>query len=116
MLPYVCRQSLHLAAKGVMLFDFGRPSKGSHFLKRLPLLRLREWGVFLTGFNEALAAFLFHPVPSPMNKLLLISLPRSLSLDFGDGRGYRPVVWDQPIATTYATAGTKRVRVRVLQV
>ena len=51
-----------------------------------------------------------------MNKLLLISLPRSVSLDFGDGRGYRPVVWDQPIATTYATAGTKRVRVRVLQV
>ena len=51
-----------------------------------------------------------------MNKLLLISLPRSVSLDFGDDRGYQPATWDQPLGTTYATAGTKRVRVRARRV
>jgi hypothetical protein len=36
-----------------------------------------------------------------------------LSIDFGDGRGYLPVTWGQPIGTNYCTAGTKRVKVRV---
>ena len=41
------------------------------------------------------------------------TLPDSLSLDFGDGNGYRPVTWGQELATTYATAGTKRIKVKV---
>ena len=38
--------------------------------------------------------------------------PIALYLDFDDGNGYRPAAWDQPLATTYATAGTKRVKVK----
>ncbi|WP_310394078.1 T9SS type A sorting domain-containing protein [Hymenobacter sp.] len=38
---------------------------------------------------------------------------RSLSLDFGDGRGYLATAWNQPLAASYSTAGTKRVKVRV---
>lgn len=38
--------------------------------------------------------------------------PSALYLDFGDGNGYRPATWGQPLATTYATAGTKRVKVK----
>lgn len=38
----------------------------------------------------------------------------SLSLDFADGRGYQPVTWGQPLATTYATAGAKRVKVKAV--
>jgi hypothetical protein len=38
---------------------------------------------------------------------------RSISLDFGDGRGYLPVTWGQPIGANYCTVGTKRVAVRV---
>ncbi len=34
-------------------------------------------------------------------------------IDFGDGRGYQPGAWDQPITTTYATAGLKRVKVKL---
>ena len=37
---------------------------------------------------------------------------RSLDIDFGDGQGYRTTTWGQPIATTYANAGTYRVKVR----
>ena len=36
-------------------------------------------------------------------------LPSQLALDFGDGQGYRPAAWGQPLGTTYATGGTKRV-------
>ncbi|GAB3861244.1 hypothetical protein GCM10028822_40420 [Hymenobacter terrigena] len=36
-----------------------------------------------------------------------------ISLDFGDGRGYLPVTWNQPLAASYGTAGTKRVKVRL---
>ena len=36
------------------------------------------------------------------------------SLDFGDGQGYRPAAWDQPLTTTYVTAGTKRVKVKLV--
>ena len=36
-----------------------------------------------------------------------------VELDFGDGQGYRPATWDQPLSTAYATAGTKRVKVRI---
>lgn len=38
--------------------------------------------------------------------------PTGKYLDFGDGRGYLPVTWDQAIAANYSTAGTKRVKVR----
>ena len=38
---------------------------------------------------------------------------QALSLDFGDGRGYLPATWGQPLAASYTTAGTKRVKVRV---
>ncbi|WP_375416206.1 T9SS type A sorting domain-containing protein [uncultured Hymenobacter sp.] len=34
-------------------------------------------------------------------------------IDFGDGRGYQPGAWDQPVSTTYATAGLKRVKVKL---
>ena len=37
----------------------------------------------------------------------------SLSIDFGDGRGYLPATWDQPVAASYCTAGTKRIKVQV---
>jgi hypothetical protein len=37
----------------------------------------------------------------------------SPQLDFGDGRGYQTVSWNQPISTTYATAGLKRVKVKL---
>ncbi len=40
--------------------------------------------------------------------------PGSLALDFGDGNGYQAVTWGQPIGTTYATAGTKRIKVKAL--
>jgi pimeloyl-ACP methyl ester carboxylesterase len=42
------------------------------------------------------------------------TLPLSLELDFGDGRGYQSATWDQPVATTYSGAGTYRVRVRAV--
>lgn len=38
----------------------------------------------------------------------------ALALDFGDGQGYRAATWDQPLSTTYATAGTKRVKVKLV--
>ena len=38
--------------------------------------------------------------------------PQEKYLDFGDGRGYLPVSWDQPLAANYQTAGIKRVKVR----
>ncbi len=38
---------------------------------------------------------------------------RTLSIDFGDGRGYLSATWGQPLAASYATSGTKRVKVRV---
>lgn len=38
---------------------------------------------------------------------------QSLSIDFGDGRGYLPAAWGQAIATNYSSVGTKRVRVKV---
>lgn len=34
-------------------------------------------------------------------------------IDFGDGQGYRPATWDQPLGVTYATSGTKRVKIKV---
>ncbi len=37
----------------------------------------------------------------------------SFSLDFGDGRGYLPANWAEPVSASYTTAGTKRVKVRV---
>lgn len=36
----------------------------------------------------------------------------TLLLDFGDGQGYRYTAWDQPLSTTYATGGTKRIKVK----
>lgn len=38
----------------------------------------------------------------------------ALYLDFGDGQGYRSATWNQPLSTTYATSGTKRVKVKLL--
>lgn len=38
---------------------------------------------------------------------------QTLSVDFGDGRGYIGAAWNQPVAAHYATAGTWRVKVRV---
>lgn len=38
----------------------------------------------------------------------------ALYLDFGDGQGYRTAAWDQPLATTYGSAGTKRVKVKLV--
>lgn len=40
-------------------------------------------------------------------------LSPTIALDFGDGNGYQPVNWDQAISTTYATAGTKRIKVKI---
>jgi len=40
------------------------------------------------------------------------SAPLNLYLDFGDGRGYQPATWGQPLSTTYGTAGLKRVKVK----
>lgn len=37
----------------------------------------------------------------------------SISLDFGDGRGYLTATWGQPLTAGYTSAGTKRVKVRV---
>ncbi len=37
-----------------------------------------------------------------------------LYLDFGDGQGYRRAGWDQPLSTTYATPGPKRIKVHQL--
>lgn len=39
-------------------------------------------------------------------------LVQSLEVDFGDGQGYVPAGFDQPIGTTYASAGAKQVKVR----
>ncbi|MBC6700475.1 esterase/lipase family protein [Hymenobacter puniceus] len=36
-----------------------------------------------------------------------------LSVDFGDGRGYVPAAWDQPVSASFCTAGTRRIKVRV---
>ena len=41
-------------------------------------------------------------------------LPSAIYLDFGNGQGYRAAAWDQPLSATYPTAGTKRVRVKVV--
>ena len=38
----------------------------------------------------------------------------TLYLDFDDGRGYQLVTWGQALATSYSTAGTKRVKVRAV--
>ncbi|TGE21270.1 T9SS type A sorting domain-containing protein [Hymenobacter aquaticus] len=38
--------------------------------------------------------------------------PSSLSIDFGDGRGYVTTGFGQPISANYGTAGTKRIKVR----
>lgn len=38
---------------------------------------------------------------------------QSVSLDFGDGRGYQLATWGQPLTATYTSAGTKRVKVKV---
>jgi len=38
----------------------------------------------------------------------------SLSLDFGAGQGYQSATWEQPISNAYASAGTKRIKVRVV--
>lgn len=38
----------------------------------------------------------------------------SLYLDFGDGNGYRSASWDQTISTTYSSAGTKRIKVKLI--
>jgi len=38
--------------------------------------------------------------------------PTALALDFGDGRGYLPVNFDQAISASYSTTGNKRVKVR----
>lgn len=37
----------------------------------------------------------------------------TLSIDFGDGQGYRAATWNQSLSTTYATSGAKRVKVRL---
>lgn len=37
----------------------------------------------------------------------------AVSLDFGDGQGYRAAQWDQPLSTTYATTGLKRVKIKL---
>ena len=37
----------------------------------------------------------------------------TLSIDFGDGQGYRAATWNQPLSTTYATSGAKRVKIRL---
>ena len=37
----------------------------------------------------------------------------NISLDFGDGRGYLTATWGQPLAASYSSAGTKRVKVRL---
>jgi hypothetical protein len=42
-----------------------------------------------------------------------LSTSPTLFLDFGDGQGYRAAAWDQPLNTTYATNGTKRVKVKL---
>ena len=34
------------------------------------------------------------------------------SIDFGDGAGYRSAAWNVPLAATYPSSGTKRVKVR----
>ena len=39
--------------------------------------------------------------------------PNGIALDFGDGNGYRNVTWNRAIGTTYATAGTKRIKVKI---
>lgn len=41
------------------------------------------------------------------------TLPTSIELDFGDGRGYQAATWGQPLRTTYSSAGTKQVKVRL---
>ncbi|GAA3938387.1 T9SS type A sorting domain-containing protein [Hymenobacter algoricola] len=38
--------------------------------------------------------------------------PSTLGVDFGDGRGYVTTTFGQPVAASYATAGTKRIKVR----
>lgn len=38
--------------------------------------------------------------------------PPTVLLDFGDGQGYRSATWDRPLTITYATPGTKRVKVK----
>ncbi|HEX8428399.1 hypothetical protein [Hymenobacter sp.] len=38
---------------------------------------------------------------------------QALRIDFGDGRGYVAAAWNQPVTASYATAGTKRIKVRV---
>ena len=40
--------------------------------------------------------------------------PPTVSLDFGDGQGYRSAAWDQPLGTAYGTGGTKRVKVKLI--
>ncbi|MDJ0365656.1 hypothetical protein QMK33_10875 [Hymenobacter sp. H14-R3] len=50
----------------------------------------------------------------PSNLYLASGTPTAaplLLLDFGDGQGYHQAAWDQPLSTTYATAGTKRIKV-----
>jgi len=39
-------------------------------------------------------------------------LTQQLAVDFGDGRGYLPASFDQPIGAAYTSAGTKQVKVR----
>ncbi len=39
---------------------------------------------------------------------------QTLSVDFGDGLGYVNAAWNQPVTAHYATAGTWRVKVRVI--
>ncbi len=43
----------------------------------------------------------------------LLTTSPTLSIDFGDGQGYRAATWNQPLSTTYATSGTKRVKIQL---
>lgn len=37
---------------------------------------------------------------------------QTLTIDFGDGRGYVPANWNQPVGTSFTTAGSKRIKIR----
>lgn len=52
-------------------------------------------------------------VPSSLYVSNTGETPSRVEVDTGDGKGYRDVALDQPLETTYASPGTKHIRVRV---
>ncbi|MDO7850735.1 T9SS type A sorting domain-containing protein [Hymenobacter convexus] len=92
-------------AQNEQLFDVAGRSQ-SPYLSRVLFMAAPETSVAATGDVSFVFAQNLH-VQSGGGSV------SNLSIDFGDGQGYRTATWGQPIGASYCTAGTRRVKVRV---